>query len=775
MSEKTISNNVAEIPNKKIESTENVKHKVTVEHRDNLIKVLDALKNRISQLNDNNVANQTEDARKNISSEDLEKEVDVTLQDQFENTDEVSKDEIEKEVGSDIDNEFDIVSPEVIKQEISDDFRNNIKADSTVVNNIDSSINVSGNDTDKARYKELMDSDTRNRQERDRILKEIGQINDNEMYESLNTTNKTYQDLYVECRDLHTKKRQERDRDSKRMVYLKNIITTNKKNGIVPSNEDVVEYNKLISEDAGKRQAISKLGDEMGYYLDKMKNNEVIKPVLITGKERKVQLRELHTRKMREYDLMSKEMLFLKDKIYNPKNKEVIDNVEEVIPRRTTVGKSIFQLSNSTVDTLSSSKFISSKIDPKNASDLFNKYKAKKDVIDDNLPVNIDDVEESKKSYEQLKKDRATCWELKKMYLSNIDYLRSAVKNSNDEILLNKLNECRKQLCEINIKGHKIALEMTVLKEKIDGNKNNEDKEKIEHRLAFEDTEEKIKELLDSIGKEPNQGKKVYRSFRDGEKQEIPVMILKELNRLNGESIKHQKALGINVTNYKEKKEETYNVLENELPKTKLDSDQEQKIEYKKTDKVLTKKKRKKILVGLAAAAAVALCLLGFNKHMNKDVVIEDINTGNPLEIEIDSEIPESEIKKEIDKVIEDIADLDKEIANEDEYVISLGDAVNVSDSAMVYKDSYSASAKTNGYTKYFDNNETRYVEGVTYELNGQLTTIYSTNSNADDMVKSLVDQGAILTAVLTSVDGQNNQFEGYYEPSSISEMEKVR
>ena len=112
-------------------------------------------------------------------------------------------------------------------------------------------------------------------------------------------------------------------------------------------------------------------------------------------------------------------------------------------------------------------------------------------------------------------------------------------------------------------------------------------------------------------------------------------------------------------------------------------------------------------------------------------------------------------------EVIEDITDTK-------EY--ELGESVTLCDNSYIYTNSYDATSETNSYIPYYDNSYDREVVGVTYELDGQLYTIYKYDNDAINRVNELINKGAKQTAVLVVRSDLVNtgNYEGYYNIDSV-------
>ena len=103
----------------------------------------------------------------------------------------------------------------------------------------------------------------------------------------------------------------------------------------------------------------------------------------------------------------------------------------------------------------------------------------------------------------------------------------------------------------------------------------------------------------------------------------------------------------------------------------------------------------------------------------------------------------------------------------------NLGESVNIKDNSYIYTNSYDATDSTNKCTPYYNGSYDREVMGVTYELDGNLYTIYRDDMNASEKVNELISKGAKQTAVLVVRSDLVNtgDYEGYYNIDSIKRV----
>ena len=108
--------------------------------------------------------------------------------------------------------------------------------------------------------------------------------------------------------------------------------------------------------------------------------------------------------------------------------------------------------------------------------------------------------------------------------------------------------------------------------------------------------------------------------------------------------------------------------------------------------------------------------------------------------------------------------------AEVEDNTISLNDTVTIDNGAPIYTNSYDASYNTNGYNALYDGSYDRIIEAVSYELNGNVYTVYRNEDNSYEKVEDLIKNGATLNSVLvTRVDLANNiTHEGYYNVNNV-------
>lgn len=190
------------------------------------------------------------------------------------------------------------------------------------------------------------------------------------------------------------------------------------------------------------------------------------------------------------------------------------------------------------------------------------------------------------------------------------------------------------------------------------------------------------------------------------------------------------------------------------------------KNETKEVSEILRKNKVKTAICAWIVAAAAVVCSFlpksQSKKHKPDDIV-------KPTSV---VETTEPSIKEDDIIIDEPIIEEPTEVVTENkEY--NLGESVNIKDNSYIYTNSYDATDSTNKCTPYYNGSYDREVMGVTYELDGNLYTIYRDDMNASEKVNELISKGAKQTAVLVVRSDLVNtgDYEGYYNVDSIKRV----
>ena len=164
------------------------------------------------------------------------------------------------------------------------------------------------------------------------------------------------------------------------------------------------------------------------------------------------------------------------------------------------------------------------------------------------------------------------------------------------------------------------------------------------------------------------------------------------------------------------------------------------------------------------------------NLNETESVVETNINV-----IETENIIETKETSNDIDKSndIDEINENDSiketegngNVNNYDNYTISFEDRVTINDNSYIYSSSYDAAGEKNGMTPLFDCSYERDIMGVVYNLDGNIYTIYSSDSHAYEKANELISKGAKEEAVLVTRSDliYTGQYEGYYDIDDVN------
>ena len=188
---------------------------------------------------------------------------------------------------------------------------------------------------------------------------------------------------------------------------------------------------------------------------------------------------------------------------------------------------------------------------------------------------------------------------------------------------------------------------------------------------------------------------------------------------------------------------------------------------------MLRKNKVKTAICTLIVAATTVVCSFlprSNSKKHDTSSIVTPTSVSETTNDEKETIIEESTKPTEVeDKVVEN--EVSQDITDTKEY--ELGENVTLSDNSYIYTNSYDATSETNSYVPYYDNSYDREVVGVTYELDGQLYTIYKYDNDAINKVNELINKGAKQTAVLVVRSDLINtgDYEGYYNVDSVKRV----
>lgn len=140
----------------------------------------------------------------------------------------------------------------------------------------------------------------------------------------------------------------------------------------------------------------------------------------------------------------------------------------------------------------------------------------------------------------------------------------------------------------------------------------------------------------------------------------------------------------------------------------------------------------------------------------NNEVNIHTENTDDKVIIETDKEETPSE--ENIDSNIFDYN-------------------VTLNNDAKIYRSSYDAASENNSLRPYYNGEYDRQVQGAVYNLNGKIYTIYTSDAEASNKAKDLLEQGATLEALLVTRTDlvYTGDYEGYYNIDDVKTKTRVR
>lgn len=185
------------------------------------------------------------------------------------------------------------------------------------------------------------------------------------------------------------------------------------------------------------------------------------------------------------------------------------------------------------------------------------------------------------------------------------------------------------------------------------------------------------------------------------------------------------------------------------------------------------KRKKTKIAAAICAGIIAFTGLSGLNNSnnnrnndLNTKVSITSVDKNNDIDNTI-NEIVETAKPEVIKDTLKEDAIVNNTIKEES---INFDDTVTILDNSSIYTNSYDASYNYNPCNALYDSSYERNVEGLSYELDGKIYTVYQNEDNAYEKVNLLVQNGATLKAVLVTRTDLVNEttHEGYYNADSV-------
>lgn len=336
--------------------------------------------------------------------------------------------------------------------------------------------------------------------------------------------------------------------------------------------------------------------------------------------------------------------------------------------------------------------------------------------------------------------------ELAKLYKKQ-EEIAKKIEAYEKELVVNTENQ-------MNIEENEVVEEVSL--ENYVNEVNNDELLNLEKSEEIKTIEDKIMSIEIEIQElllkkdEKGQGKKQYITFRE-ENFDFPKKHIKKLRYLTGLSIRYTKMLEESkIIEHKEEMEPEVIVV-SELENKKVS----------KVKKVSSETKKKVGIILLSAAVLIgAKGLLSHSETKTPDLVA-------PQPSYDETYTPDDVVEEENFSVEEETFDSNEEVL--DAGKLSLGSEVLLNENANIYIDSYSATEKVSGLSRYYTSSDERYISGLTYKLGEKLTTVYYNAENSESTIKELEEQGAVITAVLIS---NSMGYEGYMSKDDVTLVE---
>lgn len=173
------------------------------------------------------------------------------------------------------------------------------------------------------------------------------------------------------------------------------------------------------------------------------------------------------------------------------------------------------------------------------------------------------------------------------------------------------------------------------------------------------------------------------------------------------------------------------------------------------------------LLIAVSGYAAMSRLNKESSNLSDKKNEYPSINEPNDYSpINVDYTKKEDNLVETEEVVEEQISD---DVNKEDNF-LSFDDTVTVNDNSYIYTNAYDASRTSNFYNPYYGGNYERDIQGIVYELDGNIYVIYKSDVNAIYKQKELILNGANVTAVLVTRSDllYTQQYEGYYNVNSV-------
>lgn len=255
-------------------------------------------------------------------------------------------------------------------------------------------------------------------------------------------------------------------------------------------------------------------------------------------------------------------------------------------------------------------------------------------------------------------------------------------------------------------------------------------------------------------------------------------------NKKKKGSIKEKIKKGINslilissVRKIKEKVTKTYKSIKSKVKNiNKKNSSSVGNIKDRQTKKKL----RNRFVAFTLAAFTTICCFLPKNNSKKNDMKNDSKRTSIVQEIENNNYNEDIIIDESKNEINNNDNRGNNEIISENTNITSdytIGDNICFENNSSIYTNSYDATSGTNSYKPLYDSSYEREIVGVTYELDGNLYTIYKYDIKANEKIDELVAKGAKQTAVLVVRSDliYTNDYEGYYNVDSVKKLTRNR
>ena len=184
--------------------------------------------------------------------------------------------------------------------------------------------------------------------------------------------------------------------------------------------------------------------------------------------------------------------------------------------------------------------------------------------------------------------------------------------------------------------------------------------------------------------------------------------------------------------------------------------------------------KIKAIALALAATTVIGAFIPSLIKRKSSSNVGKKIDNSS---VSTDLQVPDVcepviEEVNETNDIVEVEPIIDERDSTEEDYKVSFDDVVTINDNSYIYTNSYSACSESNSRVPLYNGSYERDILGIVYNLDGNISTIYSSDPEAYSKAEALINAGAREEAVLVNRSdlpcSDINDSEGYYNIDSV-------